>query len=299
MAAPRGILLVDKPGGVTSHDVVARARRALGTRKIGHAGTLDPMATGLLVLGVGSATRLLTYLVGLDKTYEATIRLGVTTDSDDADGAVTDSADPAALEAISDARLAEAMAPLTGRISQVPSTVSAIKVGGRRAYDLARSGEEVALKARNVTVSRFDRVGGLRRDAGSIDLDVVVDCSSGTYIRALARDLGAALGVGGHLTALRRTRIGPFAVEDAVSEIDGAAPLLRDADVAARVLGSLGVTADEARDLRHGKRLTGEGARVGDATPAAIDPDGRLVGIVQRRGDDIKSIMNMAEEETS
>lgn len=299
MSAPRGILLVDKPGGVTSHDIVARARRALGTRKIGHAGTLDPMATGLLVLGVGSATRLLTYVVGLDKTYEATIRLGVSTDSDDADGTVTGSADPADVAAISDDRLAEAMAPLTGRISQVPSTVSAIKVGGKRAYDLARAGEEVVLKAREVTVSRFERVGALRRADGSIDLDVVVDCSSGTYIRALARDLGASLGVGGHLTALRRTRIGPFEVEDAVTDIAPEAPLLRDADVAARVLGALTVTAEEARDLRHGKRLVGEGARVGDATPAAIDPDGRLVGIVQRRGDDIKSIMNMAEEETS
>ena len=155
-ASPNGILLVDKPQGITSHDVVARARRALGTRKIGHAGTLDPMATGLLILGVGPATRLLTYIVGLDKTYEATIRLGVSTDSDDADGTTTAQADAAALAAVTDERIRDGIAALTGEISQVPSTVSAIKIGGKRAYDLARAGEEVQLKARTVTVSRFE-----------------------------------------------------------------------------------------------------------------------------------------------
>lgn len=301
--APNGILLVDKPGGVTSHDVVARARRALHTRKIGHAGTLDPMATGLLILGVGPATRLLTYIVGLDKTYEATIRLGVATDSDDADGAVTAHAEPAAVARVTAADIAAGVADLTGDISQVPSTVSAIKVGGRRAYDLARAGEEVALKARDVTVSRFDvlAVRPATTDDGApvLDLDVVVDCSSGTYIRALARDLGAALGVGGHLTALRRTRIGAFRVEDAAVEIDPDMPLRSAAGVAAAVLGALPVTADEARDLRHGKRLPGAAVRlVGAATPtpAAIDADGRLIGIVERRGDDLKSAMNMAED---
>lgn len=291
MAAPRGILLVDKPGGITSHDVVARARRALQTRKIGHAGTLDPMATGLLVLGVGPATRLLTYIVGLDKTYEATIRLGVATDSDDADGVETARADAA----VTDDAIATGIAALTGPISQVPSRVSAIKVGGRRAYDLARAGEHVELAAREVTVSRFD-VTGIRRADGVIDLDVIVDCSSGTYIRALARDLGAALGVGGHLTALRRTRIGPFEVAGAATEIAPETPLRSDAEVAASVLGAFPVTAEEARDLRHGKRLTGAAARLATANPAAIDPDGRLVGIVERRGEDVKSIMNMAEE---
>ena len=293
-----GILLVDKPGGITSHDVVARARRALGTRKIGHAGTLDPMATGLLVLGVDSATRLLTYLVGLDKTYEATIRLGVATDSDDADGVVTATADAAAVAAITDADIAAGVAHLTGAISQVPSRVSAIKVNGRRAYDLARAGEEVELKARSVTVSRF-AVREMRRGAGTLDVDVVVDCSSGTYIRALARDLGAALGVGvgGHLTALRRTHIGPFDVAEAVGVDDiAAAELLPQARVAAEVLGSFPVTADEARDLRHGKRLSGAAARLATDKAAAIDPDGRLVGIVERRGADVKSAMNVSEE---
>ncbi|MFT4220761.1 MAG: tRNA pseudouridine(55) synthase TruB [Microbacterium sp.] len=320
--AASGILLVDKPGGVTSHDVVARARRALGTRKIGHAGTLDPMATGLLVLGVEGATRLLTYFVGLDKTYEATIRLGVATTTDDADGEETERADAAALAAVTPQRVAAGVAALTGRIRQVPSTVSAIKVDGRRAYDRARAGEEVVLKAREVTVSRFDvvaqRPSTLRQaqggaghaqggaghaqggaghaqggaGAGGLDLDVVVDCSSGTYIRALARDLGAALGVGGHLTALRRTRVGPLRVEDAAPDV-AAASLLSPAVVAASVLGRLDVAEPEARDLRHGKRLVGAAGRLSAPQAAAIAPDGELVGIVERRGDDLKSAMNM------
>ena len=288
-----GILLVDKPGGVTSHDIVARARRALNTRKIGHAGTLDPMATGLLVLGVGHATRLLTYVVGLDKTYEATIRLGVTTDSDDADGVETARADAGG---VADDAIHRGIRTLTGPISQVPSTVSAIKVGGRRAYDLARAGEQVELKARDVVISRFE-VRGIRRGGDVVDVDVVVDCSSGTYIRALARDLGADLGVGGHLTALRRTRIGPFDVADAVTELTEDVPLQDAAGVAASLLGTFAVTADEARDLRHGKRLVGAADRLPTDTPAAIAPDGALVGIVGRRGDDVKSLMNMPEEQ--
>ncbi|WP_127820476.1 tRNA pseudouridine(55) synthase TruB, partial [Microbacterium sp. CPCC 204701] len=252
MAVP-GLLLVDKPGGITSHDVVARARRALGTRKIGHAGTLDPMATGLLVLGVEGATRLLTFVVGLDKTYAATIRLGVATATDDADGDVVSTTDASSLQP---ATIAEGIAALTGRISQVPSTYSAIKVDGRRAYDLARSGEDVQLKAREVTVSRFEILDERRSSTGAesagaggwVDLDAVVDCSSGTYIRSLARDLGAALGVGGHLTALRRTRIGPFQV-DGAARVDGIADaaLLDPAAAAAAVLGRFDVTADEAR----------------------------------------------------
>lgn len=287
-----GILLVDKPGGITSHDVVSRARRALGTRKIGHAGTLDPMATGLLVLGVEGATRLLTYIVGADKTYEATILLGVETDSDDADGVETARTDASAT---TDAQIAEGIAALSGEIDQVPSTVSAIKVDGRRAYDLARAGEEVELKARRVTVSRFE-VRATRRTATTIELDVVVDCTSGTYIRALARDLGRSLGVGGHLTALRRTRIGAFDVSAAASvdEIVEDA-LVEPATAAAVVVGALAVGADEARDLRHGKRIDG-GGRLTGTLAAAIDPDGRLVGIVEKRGTHLKSAMNMPEE---
>ena len=298
-APPSGVLLVDKPGGITSHDVVSRARKALNTRKIGHAGTLDPMATGLLILGVGPVTRLLTDIVGLGKTYEATIRLGAVTDTDDSEGAVLETADAAALAALSSARISAGVSALTGPISQVPSTVSAIKVAGRRAYDLARAGQDVELAARDVTVSRFDILAE-RPVAGGLDLDVVVDCSSGTYIRALARDLGRDLGVGGHLTALRRTRIGDFEVADAVP-VDAIADsaLLSPADVARRVLGALEVTADEARDLRHGKRLAGAAPRAAGFPAAAIGPDGRLVGIVERRGADVKSTMNLPPEELS
>lgn len=303
---PTGIALVDKPGGVTSHDVVARARRALGTRKIGHAGTLDPMATGLLVLGVGGATRLLTYLVGLDKTYLATIRLGQATDSDDADGTVTRTADADALESTRSTAIAEGVRALTGRIAQVPSTVSAIKVDGRRAYDLARAGHRVDLPAREVTVSRFE-VLAERRTPGAIDLDVVVDCTSGTYVRALARDLGEALGLGGHLTALRRTRIGAFDVAEAAAP-DEISLTMDAAAAAVRAMPRIDVTAEQARDLRHGKRLAGATSALEAASTdrdtavassphiAAVDPDGRLVGVLERRGADLKSAMNMPEE---
>ncbi|WP_144795460.1 tRNA pseudouridine(55) synthase TruB [Microbacterium paludicola] len=294
MVAP-GILLVDKPGGLTSHDVVARTRRALGTRKVGHAGTLDPMATGLLVIGVEAATRLLTYVVGADKTYLATIRLGQTTTTDDAEGELLVEADAAAVAAVTDEQVVEGVSALTGEISQIPSSVSAIKVDGRRAYDRVRAGEQVELAARSVTVSRFE-IAETRRGDGVIELDVEVDCSSGTYIRALARDLGAALGVGGHLTALRRTRIGPFPVTDAV-DLDhlGDSALLPPGEAAAQLMQRLDVSADESRDLRHGKRLTDQAGRLESAIAAAIDEDGALVGIVEKRGRDLKSAMNMPE----
>lgn len=294
MVSP-GILLVDKPAGLTSHDVVARVRRAFGTRKVGHAGTLDPMATGLLVVGVEGATRLLTYIVGADKTYHATIRLGQTTDTDDADGEIGMRASEADWEAVTPERIADGVRALTGRISQVPSSVSAIKVDGRRAYDLVRAGEEVVLAARDVTVSRFEVVARRQGD-GVLDLDVVVDCSSGTYIRSLARDLGADLSVGGHLTALRRTRVGDFDVVDAVEidDLEGAQPLA-PAAAAIRVLDPLPVSSSEARDLRHGKRLAGQASRLQGERAAAIDEDGSLVGVVEKRGADLKSAMNMTE----
>ncbi|WP_341942420.1 tRNA pseudouridine(55) synthase TruB [Microbacterium sp. LWH10-1.2] len=294
MVSP-GILLVDKPAGLTSHDVVARTRRAFGTRKVGHAGTLDPMATGLLVVGIEGATRLLTYIVGADKTYVATIRLGQTTGTDDADGEIIVQAPSDAWADVTEERIADGIRSLTGRISQVPSSVSAIKVDGRRAYDRVRAGEEVVLAAREVTVSRFDVLA--RRDGeGVIDLDVIVDCSSGTYIRSLARDLGSGLGVGGHLTALRRTRVGDFDVADAVGidALEGA-PTLTPAQAAARVLQPLDVSAEDARDLRHGKRLPGQASRLDGALAAAIDHDGVLVGVVEKRGADLKSAMNMPE----
>lgn len=273
-----GILLVDKPSGITSHDVVSRARKGIGTRKVGHAGTLDPMATGLLVLGVNSATRLLTFIVGLDKQYTATIRLGAASTTDDAEGEVGERADATALASITDNALATAVARLTGRISQRPSSVSAIKVDGKRAYALVREGEEVVLAEREVTVSRFD-ILEVRRGPW-LDLDVVVECSSGTYIRALARDLGEALGVGGHLTALRRTRIGPFSVQDATPLDDQLAEHLETPAAAARQLFPVVELDDnQSVDLGHGKRVP---LPPQPSSPvAAIAPDGRLVGLLE------------------
>jgi len=270
-----GILLVDKPGGVTSHDVVSRARRALGTRKVGHAGTLDPMATGLLLLGVDSSTRLLTYLVGLGKRYTATIRLGQSSTTDDAEGELSAPVDATGLTR---AQLDTGIAALTGEIAQVPSTFSAIKVDGRRSYDRARSGEEVALAPRTVTVSRFELLAE-RRDAPFLDLDVVVECSSGTYIRALARDLGAALGVGGHLTALRRTDVGPFSVEDAVPADAIAPEAVRDAaGVAEQLFPAVRLTGEQVAELTQGKKVRVEAADAG--VVAALAASGRLVGLV-------------------
>jgi tRNA pseudouridine55 synthase len=292
VAGGGGILLLDKPQGPTSHDLVGRTRRALGTRKVGHAGTLDPMATGLMILGVESSTRLLTYLVGLGKEYTATIRLGQATTTDDAEGGITTSGDASGLtgEAI-----AAGIRPLTGEISQVPSTFSAIKVAGRRSYDLARAGEEVELKPRTVTVSAFD-VLATRRDGALVDLDVRVVVSSGTYIRALARDLGAALGVGGHLTALRRTKVGPFDVADAADpDADLAAALLPPADVAARLFPTARMDADAARALSQGKRV----AVAAEDAPivAAVGPEGRLLGLVSVRAGTSRVLVNFPTEE--
>ncbi|WP_294178436.1 tRNA pseudouridine(55) synthase TruB [uncultured Schumannella sp.] len=282
MSASPGVLLVDKPQGITSHDVVSRARRALDTRKVGHAGTLDPMATGLLLLGANSATRLLTYLVGLDKDYAATIRLGQSTSTDDAEGDVTGGSDARGIDR---AAIDAVIQTLTGDITQVPSTVSAIKVQGRRAYELARAGETVELRGRDVTVSSFVVDAERRGDdlpEGTIDLDVRVSVSSGTYVRALARDLGAALGVGGHLTALRRTRIGPFSVDDAI-RLDPEHPeraraaLLEPAAVATALYPSAALDAAQLRDLAHGKRITVDHP---DAEVLALlGPDGRLAGL--------------------
>lgn len=272
-----GIVVVDKPQGPSSHTVVSIARRALGTRKVGHAGTLDPMATGVLVLGVNSATRLLTFLVGDDKTYEATIRLGSSTVTDDAEGDVVSVADPDTLAKVTDGAIDTIIATLTGEIEQRPSAVSAIKVDGQRAYDRVRAGEDVQLASRRVTVSRFE-VTDRRRGESHIDLDVVVDCSSGTYIRALARDLGAALSVGGHLTSLRRTRSGMFTVEDAVAPDDiSDHRIIESADVAARMLPVWQLSDDEARDIRHGKKIV---ASVPDAPRIAAIAGDSLVAIV-------------------
>ncbi|MET4050682.1 tRNA pseudouridine55 synthase [Frigoribacterium sp. PvP054] len=293
-----GILLVDKPQGITSHDVVSRVRKAAGTRKVGHAGTLDPLATGLLVLGLNSSTRLLTFLVGLDKGYDATIRLGVSTTSDDSDGEVVATTSAAG---VADEAVDAGVRRLTGPISQVPTTVSAIKVDGRRAYDLARAGVEVELKARDVTVSDFtvlDRRDAVVDGVTVRDLDVRVSCSSGTYVRALARDLGADLGVGGHLTALRRTRVGPFDVTRAsvLEGIDVAPALLPPVDVAASLFPVWTMSAAEAVDLGHGKRVAVDLADT-PGPVAAVTPSGLLAGLVSVRGGAAKPIVNFPTDE--
>ncbi|HET6673197.1 MAG TPA: tRNA pseudouridine(55) synthase TruB [Agromyces sp.] len=295
-----GILLVDKPQGFTSHDVVARTRRLAGTRKIGHAGTLDPMATGLLLLGVNHATRLLHHLVGLDKEYLATIRLGWDTTTDDAEGEPSAAASEARIAAATEPAIVAAMARLTGTIEQVPSAVSAVKVAGKRAYQRVRDGEQVELAARTVTVAEFELIG-LRTGDGVVDLDVRVACSSGTYVRALARDLGADLGTGGHLTALRRSRIGPFRVDEAAAleSLDVADSLIRPADAARRVLPVAELTPAQATDLGHGKRVAAsDDLDAGAGEPiAAIDPDGRLVAIVELRGGTLKVVTGFPTEE--
>ena len=287
--SPEGLLLVDKPAGYTSHDVVATVRRLARTRRVGHAGTLDPMATGVLVLGIGRATKLLTFLVGCDKGYAATIRLGVATVTDDAEGEV--SAVRSVPEGVAD-RVPAAVAALTGAITQVPSSVSAIKVDGRRSYDRARAGESVELAARPVRVEAFE-VTGVRRAAATTDLDVRVAVSSGTYVRALARDLGAALGVGGHLTALRRTRVGPFAVAEAT---DLEAPeLLAPADVASRLFPVWRMDAEQTVALAQGKRVA---ADVPDGeVVAALAPDGRLAGLVRVDSGVARVVVNFPEQE--
>jgi tRNA pseudouridine55 synthase len=280
------LLLVDKPAGMTSHDVVARARRALSVRRVGHAGTLDPMATGLLVLGVGTATRLLGYVGGHDKTYEATIRFGRTTVTDDREGDVVTTTSAAA---VVDADVRAALAAQTGALQQVPSAVSAVKVGGRRAYERVRSGEDVQLAPRAVTVHRIDVHRIDRPTPDLVDVDVTVRCSAGTYIRALARDAGAALAVGGHLTALRRTASGPFTVGQAVPVEDAAAALLAGggpgvvhlAEAATTVFPARVLAEDEQRALRFGQRIAATGR---PGLSAATGPDGRLVALIEDAG---------------
>lgn len=275
---PEGLVVVDKPSGMTSHDVVARARRALGTRKVGHAGTLDPMATGVLILGVGRATRMLGHIASHDKAYDATIVLGAETVTDDVEGEICVEHDAST---VTDAEIAAAVAALTGTQSQVPSSVSAIKVDGRRAYARVRSGEEVALQARRVTVHAFD-VCDVRRSGTRIELDVTVVCSTGTYVRALARDLGRALGCGGHLSRLRRTRVGGFGLDGAVPIDDVAPGHVMPMSVAARLaFPVVELSANEARDAVHGRPLPWHGP-ADDTVHALMAPDGSLVALAQR-----------------
>ncbi len=277
-----GLIIVDKPGGLTSHDVVSRVRRLAHTRKVGHAGTLDPMATGVLVVGVNRATRLMNHLILVDKSYTATIRLGQATVTDDAEGTPLGEPRPVRLDGLD-----AAVRALTGDIMQVPSSVSAIKVDGERAYRRVRDGEAVTLAARPVTVSRFD-VLAVRGD----ELDVVVDCTSGTYIRALARDLGLALGCGGHLTALRRTRVGPFTIEaartlDQLAELPDPVTLpLVDAVRAAMPVRA--VSADEARELSFGRSLP---KREIPGTHAAVDAGDVVVALLVEDGDRSRPVL--------
>lgn len=274
-----GIVVVDKPAGVTSHDVVGRIRRLAGTRRVGHAGTLDPMATGVLVLGVDRATRLLGHLALTTKAYEATIRLGVSTVTDDRDGEVTTSS---RTETVTDEQIEAGIRALTGDIEQVPSAVSAVKVAGKRSYARVRAGESVTLAPRPVTVHRFE-LQSIRRPGDVIDLDVSVVCSAGTYIRSLARDLGERLGVGGHLTGLRRTRAGHYTVDDAhtLDELATRFALISLDTAAASDFPRRDVDAADAVRLTHGARLPAAGI---DQLYAAFGPDGTFLALLEEDG---------------
>lgn len=281
-------MIVDKPGGITSHDVVARARRALGTRRIGHAGTLDPMATGVLVLGVGRATRLLGHLMLTDKAYVATIELGTTTTTDDAEGEVLATT---TCETLPEDQIREALAPFVGEIDQAPSSVSAIKVDGKRAYQRVRDGEHVELPKRRVRIDTID-VLAVRLLGATAQVDIDVRCSSGTYIRAIARDLGTALGVGGHLTALRRTAVGPFDIAsaitlDALSE-EGPSAVTPIAAAARSTFPDLDLDEGQAADVRVGRPLSLE---LPDSGPVAVfAPDGQFLALYEARGEQARPV---------
>ncbi len=279
-AVADGIVIVDKPAGLTSHTVVARIRRLAGTRKVGHAGTLDPMATGVLVVGLNRATRLLGHLQLADKSYDATVLLGASTTTDDAEGEVVSTA---SVDGVTAEAIEAAVAGFRGEISQVPSKVSAIKVDGRRAYERVRAGEEVALKARSVTVSRYDVVD-VRPGSSGIEVDISVDCSSGTYIRALARDLGAELGVGGHLTALRRTRVGAFDLSAAhtLESLGHSFEWLPIAEVAAGTFPRYDADADQSAAIRTGRPLPGLKLPAGQT--AMFDPTGTFLALYEPHG---------------
>ena len=286
---PAGLIVIDKPGGMTSHDVVSRVRRLARTRRVGHGGTLDPMATGVLVIGVGRATRLLTYVIGADKRYRATIRLGESTITDDAEGEVVART---SASAVADADIRSGLAAQTGTIRQVPSAVSAIKINGQRAYAKVRAGESVELAARTVTISAID-VRDIRRHAlvggpDVVDVDVEVACSTGTYVRAIARDLGASLRVGGHLIALRRTAVGAFTLAESVTldaltdlvDAGGSPISLSLDDATARFFARRDATPDEAVILSHGGPLAAVGL---DGPYAVFGPGGSVIAIVTER----------------
>ncbi len=276
-----GLVLVDKPAGWTSHDVVGRLRKLAGTRKVGHAGTLDPMATGVLVVGINRATRLLTHIVGVDKTYTATMRLGQSTTTDDAEGELLQTR---FANAVGAEDIHAEVARLTGEIQQVPATVSAIKVDGLRAYDRARAGEDVELNSRAITVHAFEVLDIRRIEGGKlIDVDIEVRVSSGTYVRALARDLGEALEVGGHLTALRRTAVGPYGIDQTLSleQLGEDFGYIGLAEAAAQLFPARELTAEETANLGFGRRVTASGTGEDPQLTAAFGPEGDLVALLR------------------
>jgi tRNA pseudouridine55 synthase len=311
-AGPDGLLVVDKPAGITSHDVVARVRKLAATRKVGHAGTLDPMATGVLVLGLGRATRLLGHLALTDKTYVATARLGVTTVTDDADGEITGTTPAAHLDL---AAVRAAAAGFVGTIEQVPSSVSAVKQDGRHAYDRVRAGEDVVLAPRTVTISELT-IAEVRPEGDHLDVDLTVVCSSGTYVRAIARDLGTALGVGGHLTMLRRTRVGPFTLEDPAHVLAepalsvpvpsreertdevtaaqrAALPMLTLADAVTTAFPRVDLDAAQALRVENSGRATAPASLVGhddDGPFGVFGPEG-LLALMDLRGETLRSLI--------
>ena len=281
-----GFLVVDKAPAMTSHDVVAVARKALGTRKVGHAGTLDPMATGVLVLGFGNGTRLLQYITDGDKSYLATVVLGAATITDDQEGEILSEADASL---ISDEEIRAGLAKMVGEIQQRPSSVSAVKVGGERAYDRVRAGEVFELAARTITISSLD-VLNIRRVGSRIEIDIDVTCSAGTFIRAIARDLGSDLEVGGHLSALRRTRVAGFSLDQAISfeALKGQDfTALEIADVARQTFAVRELALDEVAELSFGRPLT---SNPGEAIFAALSPDNRLIALLKNESDRAKPI---------
>lgn len=277
-----GLVVVDKPAGMTSHDVVARVRRLAGTRKVGHAGTLDPMATGVLVLGVGRATRLLGHLLVTDKAYDATVRLGESTTTDDAEG---ETVARTPTDAVTEADVRAALAAMVGEVDQVPSAVSAIKVDGKRAYARVRSGEQVELAARRVRIDAIE-VHAVRGD----DVDISVSCSSGTYIRAIARDLGDALGVGGHLVALRRTAVGPYRIEDAhtLEKLADDVAVLPIAEAARAAFPTLVLDDDQATEVRFGRKLTVQLPAEGPV--ALLTGDGEFLALYEQSGEQARAV---------
>lgn len=273
MNKQHGFLVIDKPAGITSHDVVAKLRKRLGTKQVGHAGTLDPMATGVLVVGINNATKFLQYIVTGKKRYIAIIRLGISTRTDDKDGEIVEIRD---WQGINDEAIESALNSFRGTFMQIPSSVSAKKVGGERAYDLVREGKEVELAAKEVTIDEL-RVLAIHRNE-HLDIDIDVSCSAGTYIRSIARDLGSALGVGGHLIELRRTEVAPFALSDAF-EIESA-PVLPLADAITKVLPKRNLEFEEVAELRFGRRIERSAQ---DGPVVGIAPDGEVAAILENR----------------